>query len=455
MTSKTSEFSILRDVPQTMRDGTVLRADVYLPDGPGPFPALLERTPYSKDNSPEIRAGTPPFFTAQGYAVVIQDVRGRFRSEGSSSHSTTTAGAPTRTATTQSNGWPPSRGVTGRWAPSAAPTRAQPSTASRPRVRRTCAPCTPASRPPTITPSGSTGAARSSWPLCWAGPSPGPAATWPSSPAATSTRRLAELDQALAEIDRWQRRLPLNPNPLLIGLEDWYNDCLSHPDDGPFWHRWNIARQHSEIDAPICHLGGWFDIFLAGTLKNFTGLRANARTQAARAPSAWWWGRGSTAPGTWPCACRAKSISARSPCATTTSSASPGSTTGSRAGPRPTSRRCSYSSWARTTGAAPKSTRCPTPATPIGTCTPAAAWRGAARRRRAARRLPLRPRRPGAHPGRRHAQNPRRRLRPAAHRGALSHLHQRAPAARPDHHWAVRCLLPACPRRPTPIGWCG
>ena len=82
MTSGTSEFTVRRDVPQTMRDGTVLRADVYLPKGAGPFPALLERTPYSKDNSPEVQVGSPPFFASHGYAVVIQDVRGRFTSEG-------------------------------------------------------------------------------------------------------------------------------------------------------------------------------------------------------------------------------------------------------------------------------------------------------------------------------------------------------------------------------------
>ena len=82
MTSRNPEFTVLRDVPQPMRDGTVLRADVYMPKGKGPFPALLERTPYSKDNSPECQVGSPPFFASQGYAVVIQDVRGRFASEG-------------------------------------------------------------------------------------------------------------------------------------------------------------------------------------------------------------------------------------------------------------------------------------------------------------------------------------------------------------------------------------
>src|SRR3954451_13146623 len=70
-----------RNVPVPMRDGTVLFADVYRPAGPGPYPALLQRTPYDKQNQ-----GTAlPFImraVSRGYAVVIQDVRGRFESEG-------------------------------------------------------------------------------------------------------------------------------------------------------------------------------------------------------------------------------------------------------------------------------------------------------------------------------------------------------------------------------------
>ena len=89
-------FTILRDVPQTMRDGTVLRADVYRPSGGGPFPALLERTPYGKDSSPECQVGAPPFFASRGYAVVVQDVRGRFASEG-------------RFVPFQDDGWGPTR----------------------------------------------------------------------------------------------------------------------------------------------------------------------------------------------------------------------------------------------------------------------------------------------------------------------------------------------------------
>ncbi len=91
------------------------------------------------------------------------------------------------------------------------------------------------------------------------------------------------LEKGIEELDSWRWQLPLYPDPLVVGLDDWYNDFLAHPDDGPFWWQWNIAQRHAQIDAPICHLGGWFDIFLNGTLKNYQGLRTGARTAAAQA----------------------------------------------------------------------------------------------------------------------------------------------------------------------------
>ena len=68
-----------RDVPVEMRDGTVLRADVYRPESDAPWPVLLQRTPYDK-NVPRISALllNPIRAASAGYAVVVQDVRGRF-----------------------------------------------------------------------------------------------------------------------------------------------------------------------------------------------------------------------------------------------------------------------------------------------------------------------------------------------------------------------------------------
>ncbi|MFC9557199.1 CocE/NonD family hydrolase [Rhodococcus sp. NPDC056960] len=65
-----------------MRDGVRLAADLYRPDGPGPFPVVLIRLPYDKDGRYCFMPEIAPRFTESGYAVVVQDVRGKYRSEG-------------------------------------------------------------------------------------------------------------------------------------------------------------------------------------------------------------------------------------------------------------------------------------------------------------------------------------------------------------------------------------
>ncbi|WP_425838419.1 CocE/NonD family hydrolase [Streptomyces fractus] len=72
------------DVPARMRDGVVLRADVYRPAGDGPWPALVIRTPYNKGGAADnVWNGFSPTEVARsGFMVVIQDVRGRYASDG-------------------------------------------------------------------------------------------------------------------------------------------------------------------------------------------------------------------------------------------------------------------------------------------------------------------------------------------------------------------------------------
>ena len=64
-----------------MRDGIVLRADVLRPTEGGKFPVLVYRTPYGKEAAQHDYT-TFQHAVARGYAVVVQDVRGRFQSEG-------------------------------------------------------------------------------------------------------------------------------------------------------------------------------------------------------------------------------------------------------------------------------------------------------------------------------------------------------------------------------------
>jgi uncharacterized protein len=64
-----------------MRDGIVLRADVLRPNRSGPFPVLVYRTPYGKEEALKDYT-TFQHAVGRGYAVVVQDVRGRYASDG-------------------------------------------------------------------------------------------------------------------------------------------------------------------------------------------------------------------------------------------------------------------------------------------------------------------------------------------------------------------------------------
>ncbi len=78
------EYAVVieRNVEAVMRDGTILRADIWRPDTEGKFPILIERTPYDKTGSSESKYGAGEYYASRGYVTVIQDVRGRFASDG-------------------------------------------------------------------------------------------------------------------------------------------------------------------------------------------------------------------------------------------------------------------------------------------------------------------------------------------------------------------------------------
>jgi putative CocE/NonD family hydrolase len=76
MAAVAKQCRVLRNIVVTMRDGVRLSTTVYLPLGEGPFPAVLVRTAYNRV------AVWSPFFPEHGMALVVQDCRGRYDSEG-------------------------------------------------------------------------------------------------------------------------------------------------------------------------------------------------------------------------------------------------------------------------------------------------------------------------------------------------------------------------------------
>ena len=70
------------DVPAKMRDGTILRANVYRPAGEGKWPVLLTRLPYGKDFPASSSVLDPTQVARRGYVVIVQDTRSRLTSGG-------------------------------------------------------------------------------------------------------------------------------------------------------------------------------------------------------------------------------------------------------------------------------------------------------------------------------------------------------------------------------------
>ena len=271
------------DVEIRMRDGTVLRADVTRPKAEGGFPVLLHRTPYNKVDNSETSLGTPVFYAERGYAVVTQDVRGRFASDGDF-YPFRDDGAGVSRDGYDSVEWaaaqPWSDGNVGTFGGSYAGATQYRNALSRP----------PHLRAMFVWQSAADyyrewvyhgGAFELGFNMAWA-----------RNVTHTNLARLAHggeydrlngvLERAAEEQQDWYGRLPLHPCRYLEGLSDWYNDWLEHPEDGPYWWQFSIEKHHDQIETPIYHLGGWFDVFLAGTLTNYTGLKRRARTEEAR-----------------------------------------------------------------------------------------------------------------------------------------------------------------------------
>ncbi len=103
----------------------------------------------------------------------------------------------------------------------------------------------------------------------------------------TATRR-QDLDgvngllTTLGSAPDWYWTLPLAEYPPLQGGHaPYFYDWLEHHTYDDYWRRWSIDEDYSRIDVPALHIGGWYDVFLSGTVKNFMGLRAGAGSQQA------------------------------------------------------------------------------------------------------------------------------------------------------------------------------
>lgn len=271
--AETYAVTIERDVSTTMRDGTILHADVYRPRADGTFPVLLERTPYDKSGS----AGFGVKAAARGYAVIVQDVRGRYTSEGEwyPFKNESNDGFDT---VEWAAALPYSNGKIGMFGGSyVGATQMLTAIAHPPHLAGIC---------PVVTASnyhdGWTyqGGAFEQWFN----------ESWTSGLAQDTLNRLVHKNTNALN-GMW--KLPLTGYPLFElpqasdpdltrSLAPYFLDWLAHPNYDAYWKRVSIEEHFADIQVPILTIAAWYDIFLGGSLRNYTGVKLHGGNDAAR-----------------------------------------------------------------------------------------------------------------------------------------------------------------------------
>ena len=184
-----------------MRYGTTPRADITRPEAESRFPVLLERTLYNKEIGSENAVGAAEHFASRGYVVIIQDVSGRFASEGDFYPFLDDGTGINRDGYDTVEAWLTNRGPMAESGPSEAHTPAQPSAAKPYAARHTFKRCSSASPNQTTTINGCTEAAPSNSDSTWAGHAPARSRTCRISYKTTSSNDTRGFSKALTT--RW------------------------------------------------------------------------------------------------------------------------------------------------------------------------------------------------------------------------------------------------------------
>ncbi|MEU1276213.1 CocE/NonD family hydrolase [Streptomyces sp. NPDC005799] len=273
-----TEIQIQFDVPAEMRDGTVLRADVYRPAGTGPWPVLLSRLPYGKQTSMLAMMLDPLAAARRGFIVVIQDTRGRFASEGEWEPWTYEERDGYDTVRWAA-ALPGSSGSVGMIGGSYFGNTQWMAALSKPPELKAIAPM-----------------------ITWSDPEDGLwtrggaielgiSAPWTLMMGADALMRRHATDlEGLAsgitglvhDLDGLAgggyAELPAGRFPAFARHdlpELGYERSRREPD----WARsCTVTGRHDEVDLPTFQVGGWFDIFAQGTLDNFTAMRRAGRS---------------------------------------------------------------------------------------------------------------------------------------------------------------------------------
>ena len=279
---KPTNFSAIfeRNVPCTLRDGTVLYADVWRPNSEGKFPVLMTRLPYDKSQPRMYSFGVDPARSVgEGYVVIYQDTRGRFTSEGQSSLGCDVDdgydAVEWAAALRYSDGNIGMFGISylglTQWLAAVA-------------------------RPPhlkAIFPQQMGSGFREF--MFWGGAFSLGAGLWWAGVQATDVllRRAAEGEDVsdhmndllalLNDMPEAYRKLPLaGSHPVISDASPYYDEWLQRGEEADYWSPFMFGDRLDQVDVPVFQLGSWHDIYCDLVPAHFAEMREKGRSEQTR-----------------------------------------------------------------------------------------------------------------------------------------------------------------------------
>jgi hypothetical protein len=262
------------NVAMQTRDGVTLKADIYRPAGDGTFPVLLQRTPYNKDNAADFARHA----VARGFMVVVQDVRGRYTSDGewyTFKHETDDGYDTVEWAAAL----PHSNGKVGMFGGSyVGATQMLAAIGHPPHLAGICPVVTASNYHENWTYQG--GAFEQ-----WFNESWGAGLAQDTLDHVIRNHTNAVIGDSVLPLTQFPM---FNIEPIANGtqltheLSPYFLDWLAHPTYDSYWKQWSIEENYDKIQVPALTIAAWYDIFQGGSLKNYVGLRDHAGNQSAR-----------------------------------------------------------------------------------------------------------------------------------------------------------------------------
>ena len=258
-----------------MRDGVILRADVLLPSADGKFPVLVYRTPYGKDRGPS-EWTTFNKAVARGYVVVIQDVRGRYASEGEFAPYQN-EGRDGYDTIEWAAAQPWSNGIVGTFGLSYPGAVQWLAAVEDPPHLKAMIPAMTFSTPRNFFYSG--GVFDGSW-LDWIWFNIAPDARKRKHLPGPRTSREAAASWKTGH-QRLQNFLPMAELPDLKQAAPFYYQWLAHPPADPWWDWAELRGKYDRVHAAVLNISGWYDEAYGpdGATTNFNGLLAARKNQ--------------------------------------------------------------------------------------------------------------------------------------------------------------------------------